>query len=145
MPTSTGRSARGQTTCASTSFGVQRMFVTECLVPDRVEVVDLIDIVRWPKRKDARDFRARRSKHILMGVKIVRTPSCTISQKFHRDLVCRVSRIFTGSSEVLKTVEIIRLLAKLRFEVPTKIPILNQSAQGRRDLRGCRSSRAIYP
>ena len=48
------------------------MVVTECLVPDRVEVVDLVDVARRAKHKDARAFRARDREHFLVRIEIFR-------------------------------------------------------------------------
>ena len=97
------------------------MVVAERLVPNRVEVVNLVDVVRWTKRKDARAFRARDRKHFLVRIKIARVPLCTIAEKFHRDLVCRTGGVLSGGGKVLKTVEIIGLFAQLQFEIPVEV------------------------
>ena len=74
------------------------MVVAECLVPDRIEVVDLVDVVRWTKRKDARAFRARDRKHFLVRIEILRVPRCTIAEEFHRDLVGRTAGSFPAAA-----------------------------------------------
>ena len=78
-----------QTACTPGGTGAQCMIVAERLVANRIEVVDLVNIVRWAKRKDARAFCTRDRKHFLVWIEILRVPLCTIAEKFHRDLVCR--------------------------------------------------------
>ena len=91
--------------------------MTEILIPDRIEVIDLVDVARRAEYECARTLRARDRARLAVRIKIVRVSRPAVAQELHRDLVRRPRGILGAGRRGLEAPVSGGFLAQLEFEI----------------------------